>query len=85
VTVEGVVQGSENPSSFVPPNNPAEGNYYWLDVPGIVSGVLRYVHSAHACMCTSCLFMQRCLLHVVQGIATGAAFAHRYDVWADVV
>jgi hypothetical protein len=37
VTVEGVVQCSENPSSFVPTNNPAEGNYYWLDVPGIVS------------------------------------------------
>jgi surfeit locus 1 family protein len=38
VAVTGVAQGSEDPSSFVPRNEPERGNFYWLDVPGIVSG-----------------------------------------------
>jgi len=37
VVVTGVAQGSEDPSSFVPRNEPDKGNYYWVDVPGIVS------------------------------------------------
>eukprot|EP00879_Flechtneria_rotunda_P003118 GHRR01003339.1.p1 GENE.GHRR01003339.1~~GHRR01003339.1.p1 ORF type:complete len:224 (+),score=77.29 GHRR01003339.1:3723-4394(+) len=35
VKVSGVVQGSEKPSSFVPANEPQQGSYFWLDVPGI--------------------------------------------------
>lgn len=38
VAVTGVAQGSEDPSSFVPRNEPDKGNFYWLDAPGIVSG-----------------------------------------------
>lgn len=37
VAVTGVAQGSEEPSSFVPRNEPAKGNFYYVDVPGIVS------------------------------------------------
>lgn len=37
VEVTGVAQGSEEPSSFVPRNEPDKGNYFWVDVPGIVS------------------------------------------------
>jgi surfeit locus 1 family protein len=37
VEVTGVAQGSEEPSSFVPRNEPDRGNYFWVDVPGIVS------------------------------------------------
>lgn len=37
VRVTGVVQGSEQPSGFVPPNDPQQGNFFWLDVQGIVS------------------------------------------------
>lgn len=37
VSVSGIVQGSESPSSFVPDNVPEEGSYFWVDVPGLVS------------------------------------------------
>lgn len=37
VTVSGVVQGSESPSSYVPDNKPEEGLFFWVDVPGLVS------------------------------------------------
>ncbi len=36
VAVTGVAQGSEEPSSFVPRNEPARGNFYFVDVPAIV-------------------------------------------------
>ncbi|KAF8058109.1 SURF1 [Scenedesmus sp. PABB004] len=39
VAVTGVVQGSEEPSSFVPPNSPATGEFFWLDVPGIAEAL----------------------------------------------
>jgi cytochrome oxidase assembly protein ShyY1 len=39
VAVSGVVQGSESPSSYVPQNQPQQGSFFWLDVPGLVSGV----------------------------------------------
>ncbi|CAK0786861.1 hypothetical protein CVIRNUC_010075 [Coccomyxa viridis] len=35
VHMEGVMRESENPSSFVPANIPAKGEWYWLDVPGM--------------------------------------------------
>ncbi|GBF90555.1 hypothetical protein Rsub_03126 [Raphidocelis subcapitata] len=35
VVATGVGQGSEEPSGFVPRNEPEKGNFYWLDVPGI--------------------------------------------------
>ena len=37
VSVAGTAQGSEDPSSFVPRNEPDRGNWYWLDVHGVVS------------------------------------------------
>jgi cytochrome oxidase assembly protein ShyY1 len=37
VSVTGVVQGSESPSSFVPQNDAQAGDFFWMDVPGIVS------------------------------------------------
>lgn len=37
VVATGAAQGSEEPSGFVPRNEPDKGNFYWLDVPGIVS------------------------------------------------
>lgn len=37
VKVTGVVQGSESPSSFVPHNDPQQGDFFWMDVAGIVS------------------------------------------------
>lgn len=41
VAVAGTAQGSEDPSSFVPRNEPAKGSWFWLDVPGIVSAARR--------------------------------------------
>jgi cytochrome oxidase assembly protein ShyY1 len=38
VSVTGVVQGSESPSGFVPPNDAQAGDFFWMDVQGIVSG-----------------------------------------------
>ncbi|WIA13387.1 hypothetical protein OEZ85_006967 [Tetradesmus obliquus] len=35
VSVTGVVQGSESPSGFVPANDAAAGDFFWMDVPGI--------------------------------------------------
>ncbi|KAI8466985.1 MAG: SURF1 family-domain-containing protein [Monoraphidium minutum] len=35
VLVTGAAQGSEEPSGFVPRNEPDRGNFFWLDVPGI--------------------------------------------------
>jgi cytochrome oxidase assembly protein ShyY1 len=40
VQVSGVVQGSEAPSSYVPDNDPQQGKFFWVDVPGLVSLVL---------------------------------------------
>lgn len=37
VAVSGVVQGSESPSSYVPQNQPEQGLFFWVDVPGLVS------------------------------------------------
>jgi hypothetical protein len=37
VSVSGVVQGSESPSSYVPQNQPEQGMFYWMDVQGLVS------------------------------------------------
>eukprot|EP00882_Tetradesmus_deserticola_P014755 GHRQ01015703.1.p2 GENE.GHRQ01015703.1~~GHRQ01015703.1.p2 ORF type:complete len:126 (-),score=26.31 GHRQ01015703.1:948-1274(-) len=37
VSVTGVVQGSEHPSSFVPHNDAQAGDFFWMDVQGIVS------------------------------------------------
>jgi cytochrome oxidase assembly protein ShyY1 len=37
VSVSGVVQGSESPSSYVPQNQPGQGMFYWMDVQGLVS------------------------------------------------
>lgn len=37
VSVSGVVQGSESPSSYVPDNAPQQGLFFWMDVPGLVS------------------------------------------------
>jgi hypothetical protein len=36
VVVEGVVQSSEQGSRFVPPNDPERGQFYSIDVPGMV-------------------------------------------------
>ena len=35
VEVEGIVRGSEQPSSFVPANDPASGQWFWIDVPAL--------------------------------------------------
>lgn len=37
VSVSGVVQGSESPSSYVPQNHPEQGLFFWMDVQGLVS------------------------------------------------
>lgn len=37
VAVDGVVRASEARSSFVPDNNPARGEWYWIDVPKIAT------------------------------------------------
>jgi hypothetical protein len=37
VTVTGVVQGSEQPSEYVPKNDPQAGSFFWMDVGGLVS------------------------------------------------
>jgi cytochrome oxidase assembly protein ShyY1 len=44
VTVSGVVQGSESPSSYVPENKPEEGLFFWVDVPGLVSSSSSSTH-----------------------------------------
>lgn len=35
VHIEGVIRESEKPSSFVPANTPAKGEWYWVDVPNL--------------------------------------------------
>lgn len=35
--VVGVVRGSETPSSFVPDNATASGEWFWLDVPALAA------------------------------------------------
>ncbi|MCO5610805.1 hypothetical protein L7F22_065046 [Adiantum nelumboides] len=35
--VIGVVRGSENPNMFVPPNEPAKGQWFFVDVPAMVA------------------------------------------------
>lgn len=53
VRVTGVVQGSENPSGFVPTNDPQQGNYFWVDVQGIVSlGDVTTIQCCYCCICT---------------------------------
>ncbi len=36
VRVTGVVQGSEKPSSWMPPNDPAAREFHWVDAPAVV-------------------------------------------------
>ena len=33
--MEGIIRSSEQPSSFVPPNNPAKGEWFWVDVAAL--------------------------------------------------
>ena len=33
--MEGVTRGSEKRSVFVPDNNPAKGEWFWIDVPAL--------------------------------------------------
>jgi surfeit locus 1 family protein len=35
--VEGIVRSSEQPSSFVPANDPASGQWFWIDVPALAA------------------------------------------------
>lgn len=37
VELEGIVRASEQPSSFVPANDPASGQWFWIDVPALAS------------------------------------------------
>ena len=37
VKIEGIVRKSENPSTFVPKNNPEKGQWFWIDVPEIAA------------------------------------------------
>ncbi|XP_057862228.2 surfeit locus protein 1 isoform X2 [Cryptomeria japonica] len=39
VKVIGVIRGSENPSIFVPPNDPESGQWFYVDVPAIARAV----------------------------------------------
>lgn len=60
--MEGVMRESENPSSFVPANIPAKGEWYWLDVPGMARAAglpsdapMMEVPTLCACLATMCL------------------------------
>eukprot|EP00899_Mesostigma_viride_P015480 jgi/Mesvir1/23933/Mv10708-RA.1 len=35
VTIQGVVRAGEKPSLFVPPNDPAKGTWFWMEVPAL--------------------------------------------------
>jgi cytochrome oxidase assembly protein ShyY1 len=65
VAVAGVMQGSESPSSFVPVNDPAAGDYFWLDVPGIVRSCVCGPCALRAAMrcvpCAVCLRNRSCM------------------------
>lgn len=37
VEVEGIVRGSEQPSRFVPANDVARGQWFWIDVPALAA------------------------------------------------
>ena len=60
--MEGVMRESENPSSFVPANIPAKGEWYWLDVPGMARAAglpsdapMMEVPTLCACLAAMCL------------------------------
>ena len=37
VEVEGIVRDSEHPSRFVPANDDASGQWFWIDVPALAA------------------------------------------------
>ena len=37
VKVVGIIRASENPNMFVPPNEPSSGQWFFVDIPAMVS------------------------------------------------
>ncbi len=69
--MEGIVRSSEQPSSFVPANDPASGQWFWIDVPALAAAAglppdTPLIEARASCLTSLCRQARDAIAHGLQ-------------------